>query len=313
MCSPDGDVTSNTATDRLHRETDHADVISLPTASGACVELMRSTYRRQVFPRHTHEYFTLGVMLRGVGTLWYRGAERTAHRGDVVLIPPGEVHTGGMGRETKVLSYLAVHVPADILALRASQNNVRGGRVPDFVSPVIRDPEISAALRRLDGAMLSVDDAAADDALTTAIDLLVHRHADSSATRATPAREPSLVRVVRDIIEDCYADRGADVVAGARSTNRRDPFHLVRVFTRTMGLSPHRFVVQTRVRRARQLLASGIPSSFVAAMTGFVDQSHLTTQFKRYVGTTPVSYQRCVTASLPARAATPLAVRLLRA
>ena len=235
-------------------------------------------------------------MLRGVGTLWYRGAERTAHRGDVVLIPPGEVHTGGMGRETKVLSYLAVHVPADVLALRASANGVGGGRLPDFVSPVIRDPEISAALRRLDRAMRS-GRGAPDDALTTAIDLLVYRHADSAATLATPAREPRLVRVVRDIIEDCYADRAQTSLRALAQRTGVTPFHLVRVFTRTMGLSPHRFVVQTRVRRARELLASGIPSSFVAAMTGFVDQSHLTTQFKRYVGTTPVSYQRCVSAS----------------
>jgi AraC-like DNA-binding protein len=29
-------------------------------------------------------------------------------------------------------------------------------------------------------------------------------------------------------------------------------------------------------------------------MTGFADQSHLTTQFKRYVGITPGRYQRCV-------------------
>ncbi len=69
--------------------------------------------RPQVFPRHMHDCFTVGVMLRGAGTLWYRGANRVTHRGNVVVIPPGEVHTGGVGRGTDVLSYLAVHVPAD--------------------------------------------------------------------------------------------------------------------------------------------------------------------------------------------------------
>jgi AraC-like DNA-binding protein len=42
------------------------------------------------------------------------------------------------------------------------------------------------------------------------------------------------------------------------------------------------------------LLARGFSSAFVAAVTGFVDQSHLTTHFRRYVGTTPASYQRCL-------------------
>jgi AraC-like DNA-binding protein len=70
------------------------------------------------------------------------------------------------------------------------------------------------------------------------------------------------------------------------------PFYLVRAFTRRLGLAPHQYLVQTRVRRACDLLAGGVAPSFVAAMTGFVDQSHLTTHFKRYVGTTPASYQQ---------------------
>ncbi|HEY2162424.1 MAG TPA: helix-turn-helix transcriptional regulator [Gemmatimonadaceae bacterium] len=74
------------------------------------------------------------------------------------------------------------------------------------------------------------------------------------------------------------------------------PFHLVRVFTRAVGLSPHQYLVQTRIRHATRLLAQGVPCSFVAAMTGFADQSHLTTQFKRHLSITPASYQRCLRA-----------------
>ena len=77
--------------------SDHAEVIALRSAIGAPIEVMRTWYRTQSFPRHTHEYFTVGVMLRGVGTLWSRGVTHTARRGDVVIIPPGEVHTGGLG------------------------------------------------------------------------------------------------------------------------------------------------------------------------------------------------------------------------
>jgi AraC-like DNA-binding protein len=286
---------------------------------------MRSTYRRQTFPRHTHEYFTLGVMLHGVGTLWYRGANFTLHPPEVVLIPPGEVHTGGMGSQSDVLSYLAVHLPAEAVAVRARVNDLRDAGVPDFVSPVIRDPDVSAALQHLDRAIRRVagttanpdsghrpapspaDELAANRALTTAIDLLLLRHT-ASVPRAEPlaGNEPTLVQVVREIIEDCYADRRQTSLQALAQRIGVTPFHLVRVFTQSTGLSPHRFVVQTRIRRAREFLAGGIPSSFVAAMTGFVDQSHLTTQFKRYVGTTPASYQRCLFAGTSRPAATRL-------
>jgi AraC-like DNA-binding protein/quercetin dioxygenase-like cupin family protein len=287
------------------RHADHADVIWLPTSPGTSVELMRTSFRNQTFPRHTHEYFTLGVMLRGVGTLWYRGITRTAHRGDVVVIPPGEVHTGGMGQGSGLLSYLAVHVPAETFARCAEANDLSGG-IPDFASPVARDEGVRSALCRLDRAIRPRDggtDTSEDavDALTTAIDLMVRRHSDAAPALAARESmpEPTLVRVIRNLIEDCYADRGQTSLQALARHVGVSPFHLVRVFTQTTGLSPHRYIVQTRVRRAGHLLAEGTPPSFVAAMTGFVDQSHLTAQFKRYVGTTPAAYQRCLSGRLP--------------
>jgi AraC-like DNA-binding protein len=41
---------------------------------------------------------------------------------------------------------------------------------------------------------------------------------------------------------------------------------------------------------ARRLLRRGEPIAEVAADVGFVDQSHLTRQFQRVMGTTPARY-----------------------
>ena len=48
--------------------------------------------------------------------LWYRGAEHLARRGEVVVIPPGEVHTGSVAPGAGVLEYVAAHVPAEVVA-----------------------------------------------------------------------------------------------------------------------------------------------------------------------------------------------------
>jgi AraC-like DNA-binding protein/quercetin dioxygenase-like cupin family protein len=282
---------------RCPSRADRADVLTLHTASGASVELMRTSYRTQAFSRHAHEYLTLGVILRGVGTIWWSGGIRVTYPGDVVVIPAGEVHTGSVGQHATALSYVAVHVPAELLAACAESRGLRGGgRLPEFAPVVTHDPALALELERLDTAMLRADHGAADDALNAAIGRLVRHHAGGARSGDThaPTREPALVRIARDIIEDCYADNAQTSLSALALVTGVTPFHLVRVFTHTVGLSPHRYLIQTRVRRARQFLVSGIPSSFVAAMTGFADQSHLTTQFKRYVGITPASYQRCV-------------------
>jgi AraC-like DNA-binding protein/quercetin dioxygenase-like cupin family protein len=288
---------------RRSRSDDHADVVALDTALGARVELMRTSYHTQVFPRHTHEYFTLGVVLRGAGTLWCRGSTQTTLPGDVVAIPPGEVHTGGPARNSRTLSYLAVHVPLDVLEVCADAHGIRGGEVPEFTSVILHNAALAAALRRLNTLMTNptcapsrLENGDVDEALGSVIGLLVSQHASSSNLTCVRGanRQSQVVRIAREIIDDCYADNARTSLRALALRAGVTPYHLVRVFTQTVGLSPHRYLVQTRVRRARELLAAGTPASFVAAMTGFVDQSHLTTQFKRYVGTTPVWYQRCV-------------------
>lgn len=71
-----------------------------------------------------------------------------------------------------------------------------------------------------------------------------------------------------------------------------NPFYLVRVFRKELGLPPHEFLTQVRVEQARRLLAGACPVAQVALETGFVDQSHLTNRFKRIVGVTPKQFAK---------------------
>jgi AraC family transcriptional regulator len=65
----------------------------------------------------------------------------------------------------------------------------------------------------------------------------------------------------------------------------RSPFHFTRVFTRSVGVTPHRYVVHLRLQRAIEL-ARGGQSGFaeIAACTGFADQSHLSRWVRRVHG-----------------------------
>ena len=60
-----------------------------------------------------------------------------------------------------------------------------------------------------------------------------------------------------------------------------------RRFKATFGQTPHQYVIERRVDRAKELLAGGMPPARVAEAVGFADQSHLIRHFKRIVGVTP--------------------------
>lgn len=76
-------------------------------------------------------------------------------------------------------------------------------------------------------------------------------------------------------------------------------YHMIRKFASENGLTPHKFQLQCRIRKAQELLESGMKVVDVAAAVGFCDQSHLCRVFKRQVGISPEEYIKSAILSKP--------------
>jgi len=88
------------------------------------------------------------------------------------------------------------------------------------------------------------------------------------------------------LAETIEIDVLADVVGTSRS-------HFPRLFRRSLGISPHQYIVRRRLQRAMQLIRKDrLPLAQVAAETGFVDQSHLTNWTRRVYGLSPAKAAR---------------------
>jgi AraC family transcriptional regulator len=102
---------------------------------------------------------------------------------------------------------------------------------------------------------------------------------------------PQQVQRVKDFVQahlsqDLYLDALAQQAGFS-------PYHFARLFRRTLGESPHQFVLRQRIERARSLLEEAdVSLAQVALAAGFAHQSHLTQQFKRHLGMTPSTYRR---------------------
>jgi AraC family transcriptional regulator len=70
------------------------------------------------------------------------------------------------------------------------------------------------------------------------------------------------------------------------------PFHFAKLFKRSTGASPHQYILQRRLERAKELLQqTTIGLSEISLQTGFADQSHLTKVFRRLTGVTPSKFR----------------------
>ena len=69
--------------------------------------------------------------------------------------------------------------------------------------------------------------------------------------------------------------------------------HFRKQFTQLYGMPPHRYILELRIRRAKQLLSDGIlPVSAIAEQCGFSSVYHFSRAFKTRVGIAPTEYTR---------------------
>lgn len=112
------------------------------------------------------------------------------------------------------------------------------------------------------------------------------------------AREPVLSRGdlpkhklkrVTEFIEDHLADKLT--LENLAEVAQLSAFHFARSFKRSTGLAPHRYLLQRRIERARELLQrSALSTAEVALAVGFADQSHMTATFRKFLGATPKAF-----------------------
>jgi AraC-like DNA-binding protein len=255
------------------------------------LELLRARYITHSFTRHTHDTFAIGVVEVGGDRFAYRGADHVAPAGSIVLINPGEPHTG-QAATAEGWAYRMLYPAPDLLAAAAAELAGRPDQrqLPSFAAPVAYDPAVAQLLRDLHLALEQPAPALERQTrLLAALCALIARHADAPPASRPAASADHAVRLTRDFLEAHYAENVSlhDLarVAGL------SPYHLVRVFRRATGLPPHAYLLQARVARAKALLARDWPPVRVAHATGFADQSHFTRGFARIVGVTPGRYQ----------------------
>ncbi len=68
-------------------------------------------------------------------------------------------------------------------------------------------------------------------------------------------------------------------------------FHFLRLFRKTYGRTPHQYLVQKRIDKAKELLKGGSPVTEVCYSVGFESLGSFSVLFKRVTGCAPSAWQ----------------------
>ncbi|HTG58300.1 MAG TPA: AraC family transcriptional regulator [Terriglobia bacterium] len=163
---------------------------------------------------------------------------------------------------------------------------------------LFRDREMEVICHRLYQAVSlgGMADRLYVESLVTQLAVLIRRrHSTASAALRIPPSSGltrSQARRVLDYIES-HLSRHLTLGELARIAGL-SLHHFARMFKRTVGMAPHRYVLERRLERAKGMLRStGTSLVEISLSTGFSSQSHFTSTFRRLVGPTPTEFQAC--------------------
>ncbi len=91
---------------------------------------------------------------------------------------------------------------------------------------------------------------------------------------------------------DMHSREGVDLEASAKQAGL-SPYHYLRMFSRVLGVSPHQYLVRSRLRHAARLLADEDRAvTDVALDVGFADLSNFVRSFRRAAGVSPREFRK---------------------
>ena len=269
--------------DRLSGNQEMAYMWRHPKLRG--LELFRGVYKRYQAARHFHLSPAIGIVVHGTMSSYARGAMHTLPTGTVLLVNPGEVHAPRPalpeGWELR-----AFYFSNDLYAELSSSLGLEDVRFSElFVNDELLTQSLLSLHRSLEQSGSRLD---LQSKLLFIFGELAQRYAQVPLNnRAKKLEHGKVMRAKKFLVENYRRVITLDELAKAVDLS---PYYLLRTFRSTIGITPHDFLTQIRVERAKKLIRLGNTISDVAADTGFVDQAHLTRRFREITGVTPGRY-----------------------
>lgn len=250
-------------------------------------EWLHATFVRHSFAPHTHDGYVFSVIERGVEAFSYRKAVHTATVGSLVTVNPHEVHTGYAPLETG-WTYRCIYPTQGLIERLSLGLGYKEAMI--FPKAIQFDQALMQMFLHMHQSFTSHSSQLKRESLLYEwISQLILRHGESKKPIPTQT-ETKAILTAREYLEAHYQQNPG--LSELAKISQLGEFALLRGFKKIHGLPPHAYLLQTRLRHAKNALEKYNNISEIALEHGFADQAHLTRVFKKTFGITPAVYQR---------------------
>jgi len=266
------------------------------------LEVITAQQISHTISRHLHDSLCIIIIQQGSCSYKFSQEKYTLHAGQILIIPPGEVHTcqsiKGQAYDYTVICLKSLPLLTERLFPPS----------PDAssIGPTLRFSRLLFAETSLFDKFVCFSRLCQENASLLEIEaagllcfsLWITKYSTYQyCNHSAPQKTTELTKQIYDYIKAHYTEDLS--LQQLSDLFHISPYHLTRCFTKCFGFPPHICQNLFRIKQAKQLLKKGASLSYVAAETGFADQSHLTRRFKNIVGLTPGQWKKSHQKNIP--------------
>lgn len=236
---------------------------------------------------HIHDACEIYVNVEGDGTFMVENSFYPVTRGDVILTAPNEMHHGTWAEGT-LHEHYCLWFPAEANSAWSTRFFKRGRGEGNLISLAAPDKELLLRLlERMERELSEGGDPRRATAAFLQILLLIE------GAEAETGEKSDLPHPLAEILEEIGRRLGEPLrMAEIAEHYFISQSTLNRLFQHYLRISPHAYLENLRLARARRMLAAGHDVTETALECGFSDSSYFILLFRRRFGVTPGKYRR---------------------
>ncbi len=227
------------------------------------IEFVLSENIDKNFDSHNHVgHYVISMVMQGTVAVCLENRKVMCYRGDMFIIPPYVTHSVRQGRDARLLSMCVGTAFIGETDLETAEGIVQA-LLREAMEQDIFGKEQGGKLLTSMRTVYRLRDNGRKE-MDAGIKILADK------ITSHPEQELPIETLAADIFVSKY--------------------YLIRKFKSSIGMTPHQFCIQNRIRKSQRMLDEEKTVSRIAAEMGFYDQSHFDKAFQRIVGISPSEY-----------------------
>lgn len=253
------------------------------------IEFVSTVYGRQSFPLHHHEGYAIGMLDQGTQQFRMSGNNYKSNSNQLVIINADTAHTGESAG-CAPCSYKTIYPTPEQIQSILKDTPYSKYACPFIDFPIVTDNRTSQLFRMtLQEIHQSTSRLYLETLLYGFILSLLVNQSEVSVAKTVPKASSNVKRAM-DYMQAFYDKNiSLDEIS---FISKLDKNTLIKEFKRLVQVTPHQYLIQVRVNKAKYLLRREQTLSCIALKCGFSDQSHFTRCFKQFTSVTPYMYRK---------------------